>query len=230
MQSPFSQILEPYAGQLPAPLYEQYLCSADSSQEIVLGGKMRRIWHRPRWLWPAFWLLAQGDILFPETGENVPTILVIRPGRDQEGHPVQTWERTFHFSRQKRRRYTSTMIADASAKRVVELQGPKNTFEEVAEITFSPPDRLEFLTVQSTVQLGPLRLRLPHKLWITAHVVQRVLDSTSGTSHVSLTVTHGLFGPVFGYDGEFRAACRMRRDRDNVIKDLAEGSFFKKRG
>ena len=218
MKSPFSEILEPYSGQIAPSLQDQYLCPADAPYEIVLGGKMKRVWHRPKWLWPVFWLLARGDILFPETGENIPTTLIVTPCRNAEGEPVQTWERTFHFPNHKRRRYASTMVYDPPTRRMIELQGPKNAFEEIAKIRFTPPDRLEFLTVESVIQLGRFRLRLPRKLWITAHVVQQVQDIATGASRVTLTITHGLFGPIFGYEGEFRAARRPRRVEDGVVR------------
>lgn len=212
MTSPFSELLSPYADQMPPSLRDQYLCPADAPYKIVLGGQMKRIWHRPAWLWPVFWLLALGDILFPETGENIPTSLVVTPSRNQEGQPIQTWERTFHFPKRKRRRYSSTMVYDPSSKRVIELQGPKNAFEEIAEIRFTPPHTLEFLTVESILHVGRLRLRLPRRLWITAHVVQCVEDVLKDTSQVTLTITHGLFGPIFGYEGVFRTVRSNRHE------------------
>lgn len=208
MLSPFSELLRPYTNELPDTLREQYLCPADAPYEIVLGGQMKRVWHRPAWLSPVFWFLSEGDILFPETGENIPTILVVSPKRNEQGEPIQTWERIFHFPKHVRRRYKSTMVYDEQSKHIIELQGPKNIFEEMAEIHFTPPDTLEILTVESILRLGRLRIRLPRRLWITAHVVQRVNSPHSNTSQVTLTITHGLFGPIFGYEGVFRATRR----------------------
>lgn len=212
MNSPFSPILEACADTLPTNIRDQYLCAADAPYDIVLGGQMKRIWHRPRWLWPVFWLLAKGDVLSPETGENIPTTLIVRTQRDQTGEPVQIWERTFHFPDHVRRRYTSTMVYDPNSKRMIELQGPRNAFEEIAEVRFTPPATLEFLTVKSVLHIGRLRLNLPNRLWITAHVVQEADQRRDDTSRVALTITHGLFGPIFGYEGVFRSTRRARRE------------------
>ena len=216
MNSPFSQLLDSYRGKLPASLLEQYLCPADAPYQIVLGGQMQTIWHRPGWLFPIFWLLSKWDLFFPETGENIPAALTISSGRDQAGEPIQVWERSFYFPNRVRRRYRSTMLYDAGSKRTIELQGRNNIFEEIAEIRISPPDTLEFLTVKSVLRLGRLRIPLPHKLWITAHVVQQATQPEIKASRVKLTITHGLLGAIFGYEGTFRATRRNRNDEFNT--------------
>ena len=208
--SPFDLPLTHIRDSLPAELADQYLSPADVDYEIVLGGKMAVIWHRPGWLYPVFWLLSKGDVLFPETGKGVPTILVVAPGRDSGGGPIQTWERTFHFPGGVRRRYKSTMTYDKTSARVHEIQGPWGIFEEAAEVRFTPPGVLEFITVASRLRLGRLRIPIPRLLWITAHVVQSVIPDKPGTSRVTLTITHSLLGPIFGYDGLFRKAKRRR--------------------
>jgi hypothetical protein len=212
MASPFSEVLKPYQDELPVAIQEQYLCPADAPYEIVLGGQMKTIWHRPAWLYPIFWLLSKADVLFPETGENIPTVLVVSSKRNEKGEPIQTWERTFHFPNHIRRHYKSTMYYDPESKRISELQGPRDIFEEIAEIHFTPPDTLEFLTVKSVLRLGQIRLPIPRKLWITAHVVQQVNLSEGETSRVTLTITHGLLGAIFGYEGIFRTTRRTRHD------------------
>jgi hypothetical protein len=211
MSSPFDLPLVHYESDLPASLRDQYLTPADSPHEIVLGGRMKTIWHRPPWIRPLLWLLSRGDILFPETGEDIPTALVVTPGRDDQGRPIQTWERTFHFPDGVRRRYLSVMVYDPDTARIIELQGPGNRFEEIAEIRFEPPGTLEFLTVDSKLRIGSRRFRIPRRLWITAHVVQTVDPEDDASSRVTLTITHGLLGEIFGYDGSFKATRRKRR-------------------
>ena len=213
VNSPFSQILGPYQDKLPEFLLEQYLCPADADYEIVLGGQMQTIWRRPAWLYPVFWLLSKWDLFFPETGQNIPATLIISPGRNPAGEAIQVWERSFFFPNRVRRRYRSTMLYDSRSRMVVELQGRNNIFEEVAKIEICPPDTLEFQTVASVLRLGRLRIPLPKKLWITAHVVHRATEPEKSESSVRLTITHGLLGAVFGYEGRFRAKRRSRHDQ-----------------
>jgi hypothetical protein len=208
--APFSPLLEPIATQLPLSFREQYLIPVDAPYQVVLGGHMARVWHRPAWLWPVFWFLARGDVLFPETGENIPTTLIITATRDPNGIPIEIWQRTFHFPHQNRRRYTSTMRYDPGTKCVVELQGPGNIFQEDAQVRFTPPATIEWRTVASTLRIGRLRLQLPRRAWISAHIVQQADLARVDTSHITLTLTHGLLGPIFGYEGTFRVARRIR--------------------
>jgi hypothetical protein len=161
-----------------------------------------------------FWLLAKDDILYPETGEYIPATLVIRPGTDARGRPIQSWERTFHFPR-RRRRFRSIMRIDAATGMVAECEGPRNAIEELTATRFHAPATIEITSVRSWFVVGRWRVRIPRRLWVTARVVQEVLDEAAGTSHISLIVTHGLLGPVFGYEGTFRSVRRPRRRAAN---------------
>jgi hypothetical protein len=208
--SPFEPIFRPFADQLPESIRAQYLLPAGSKKEIVLGGKMDRIWRRPSWLWPIFWLLAKWNIFYPEVGTNVPTVLTINSKYIEDQVPIQIWQRTFHFPGS-RRRYLSTMLYNSKISKIIELQGPGNRFHEVANVSFSPPGTIEFLTIHSTLRLGPLKIPLSPHYWITAHVVQKADPERDDRSSVNLTVTHPWFGPIFGYEGTFTTTIRKSR-------------------
>jgi len=206
-QSPFWPALESLAGQLPTVLREQYLLPTDAPYRIVLGGTMQEIWRRPSWTWPIFWLLALGNIFFPETGQRIPTQLIITAGRDADGTPTQSWDRRFFFPG-RRRRYCSTMRFDAASGLVVERQGPAECFWEWARVRFEAPGSLEFLTVRSVLRLGQLSIPLPRWLWVTAHVVERADPSMANAIDVALTIRHPLLGAIFGYAGAFKVTRR----------------------
>ena len=208
--SPFTSALEQHRAGLAPALVGQYLDVPEDPYELVLSGLMRRVWHRPAWLWPVFWLLAQVNVIFPETGKDIPTQLVVRSGRDALGRPIHIWDRTFSFPGPVYRHYVAAMAGDLTAGRMVERMGPGRIMAEVAEVRCLAPGTLEFTTVESRLHLGPLAIRMPRRLWVTAHVVQEVDVDRPDTSRVTLTLVHGLLGPVFGYDGEFRMACRER--------------------
>lgn len=205
--SPFSALLEPYGDQLPPAFREQYLLPADAPYQLELGGRMHRVWHRPMWLWPVFWLLAAGDTFFPETGHDIPARLTITAGRDEHGEPHQIWHRTFYFPKKRQRQYQSQMTYDPRQALVSEWQGPHQMLQEMAQVWFTPPLTLEFLTVQSRVRLGRRWITLPRRWWVTAHVVEVAHPEQAEVTDVRLTITHPVFGPVFGYEGTFRC-CR----------------------
>jgi hypothetical protein len=77
---------------------------------------MHQIWRRHAWLRPLFMMLAWADILFPETGRDVPASMTIEP----DGHGGDVWQRTFAFARE--RRFNATMVYRGSS--VIERLGP----------------------------------------------------------------------------------------------------------
>src|SRR5215211_1083584 len=83
--SPFEHIFAAYFEPLPAVLRDHYLISADTPYRVVLEGTMDRIWHRPAWLWPVFWLLIWIDLLFPETGTQIPATMTVTGRRTSNG-------------------------------------------------------------------------------------------------------------------------------------------------
>lgn len=214
--APFAPMLESVSTLLPDGIRQQYLIPGNAAYEVVLGGQMSRIWHRPFWIWPIFWLLSLGDVLFPETGQNIPTTLVIRPGFDGNGEPYATWERTFFFPHHRSRRYTSTMHYDERTGHIIELQGPREMFQEDAVVRFIPPATVEWETVRSVLRLGRLRIHMPRRLWIRARILQTADPERPEASHVTLTIFHGLLGPIFGYEGTFRTARHEPRLEDQA--------------
>jgi len=85
---------------------DQYLFSPE--ERVALEGTMERVWRRGRWLLPFFWLATWPELLFPETGVDVPVTVDIR----QSGaRPCHVWRRSFRFPN-RHRRFTSRMEYD----------------------------------------------------------------------------------------------------------------------
>lgn len=208
MASPFDTDLRPHVDDLPSAFREQFLTPADAPYEIVLNGEMDNVWHRPRWLWPLFWLSARFDMLFPETGIRVPAAMVIAGGKHRDGRPYQTWQRTFRFP--KPRRFNATMEYDERAGQLIELLGPANALRLEWGTRFAPPLTIEIWTKRAALRAGRLRLPLPRWLTGTVRVVERADAHLGDTIHVDLTISHTLFGQVFGYTGTFQLRRRAR--------------------
>src|SRR5260370_30080086 len=119
---PIYSPLEPiFAGheQVPFAFSEQFLHGAHLPYRIELVGVMHRIWHRPELLGPLFWTLGKVGILVQQNAENVPTTLVVRPGRNSLDGLFHIWDRTLSFS--KPVRFRTTIIYDPSLRKVVDL-------------------------------------------------------------------------------------------------------------
>lgn len=190
--SPFAPVLGPVESELPPVFCAQLLRPGDG---IVLEGSMRRVWRRGRALRPLFSLLAHFDVLFPETGTDVPASLLIRPLAGG-GH---RWERTFVFPRP--RHFDATLAFSPELGRIVELVGPGGCIEMAWDVRFEPPARLLVRTAGARLRVGRHAVPLPDALAPCVAVVQEA--TAEGELVVDLVVSHVAFGAIFGYDGRF---------------------------
>jgi uncharacterized protein DUF4166 len=200
-RSPFGALFAAYVEPLPAVLRDHYLVSADTSYRVVLEGTMDRIWHRPAWLWPFFWLLIWMDLLFPETGTQIPATMTVTGGRAANGHDYQTWDRTFKFA--SHRHFNAIMVYDSEQNCVVERLGPGHRLQMAWAIHFLAPASIEIVTTNCTLRLGRWRVQLPHVLYPSVRAVETALLDQPDTIHIDLAMTHVWLGPIFGYDGTF---------------------------
>jgi Domain of unknown function (DUF4166) len=197
--SPFAPLLQSVAPRLAAPLRHQYLLSPADRHRLRLTGRMARVWHRPSWIRPLLRLLACGEILFPETGRDVPAEMVVTAGRAGDGRPCQVWRRTFAFGH-RRRHLSAVHVYDAGRRTIVERLGPAGLVRVPWRIGVGPEGDLHIET--DRVWLGPLRL--PRCLGAEVIATERALGPR--TIHIRLAVHHPLLGPVFGYDGRFEVS------------------------
>jgi hypothetical protein len=157
-----------------------------------MDGAMRRIWHRHTWLRPLFTLLARVDILFPESGRDIPASMTI--ARVDEG---VAWRRT--FSLPKIRRFDATMTYQPHLG-VVERIGPGGVIEVPWRVRSLGSDTIEITTGRLRLRTGRLRIPVPAVLQVAVRAVERAV---ANAVHVDLVVTHPILGAIFGYDGSF---------------------------
>lgn len=198
MLSPFEPILSELS--LPVIFQEQFLLSADAPYILVFEGAMDEVWHRPRWLWPFFWALAWFDMLFPETGRNVPASMQIIGGRDKNNLPLHHWHRTFAFPTA-RRHFNATMSYDPKLQAVTERMGPGSLIHMVWHISFSPPTQIEISSAACYLSVNAIKFQLHKFLYPFVSVMETGI--TRDIIHVNLKVSHPLLGAVFGYAGNF---------------------------
>ena len=167
---------------------------------------MERVWRRGRWLWPFFWLATWPELLFPETGVDVPVTVDIR----QVGsRPCHVWRRNFRFPR-RQRRFTSRMVYDERLGRVLEGIGPGGALAIAWEMRFEPPSTLHLDATGWVLRLGLLRLRLPAWLLGSGRAIETADVSVPGVIRIDFAVSHPLLGDVFGYAGTFKVRREAR--------------------
>jgi Domain of unknown function (DUF4166) len=208
--SPLEPVFAGNEGHVPFAFREQFLASPDASFDVVLRGKMHRIWRRPRWLDPLFKALGGARILVPETGSNVPTVLRVLARRNSAGRPYHVWYRTFWFPNHRPVPFPTTIVYDPAIDHVVDLVGPKNMLYMVWKARFTPPGTFTLNTHSIAIRLMGRRIWLPRLVWRWAlgvvRFVQRVDENQDDTVHVELIISHPLLGDFFGYNGTFQVA------------------------
>lgn len=204
-RSPLDPVFEGHA-RVPFAFAEQFLHSDDRPYGMRLDGAMKKIWHQPAVLSPLFRLLGKLGILVPYQGEDIPTSLIVRPGRDPEDGPYHIWDRTFTFA--KPVRFPTTILYDPTIGKVVDLVGPKNMLYMVWDAQFHPPDRFTLDTHSCAIRLRGRKFWMPRWMWklLLGEVsFSQVAASADGdTVHVNLLIMHPLLGEIFGYEGVFR--------------------------
>jgi hypothetical protein len=176
---------------------DQYLFSEE--ERVVLEGRMERVWRRGRWLWPFFWLASWSELLFPETGSDVPVTVDIRALKGPALRHL--WRRDFRFPSGRRRRFASRIEYDQRLRRVIEAIGPGRALAIAWDMRFEPPSTLHLDAAGWVLRLGPLHLRLPAWLLGSGRAVETA--PAPGMIRIDFTVSHPLLGDIFGYVGTF---------------------------
>jgi hypothetical protein len=206
--SPFAPALAPHAAALPPVFARQFLFpEGTDARELVVDGAMDHVGHRPVWLGPLFWLLAQVGVLVAENGEHVPTRLTITARREADGGPAHVYRRAFRFPHATRV-FSAITVYDAAHHDAADYTGPGRSLYFVWRTTFQPPDTLRTVPAAVALCLGPLRLWVPRVLWpwllMDTLTIQQAELTQPDAFRIAFAVRHPLLGEVFEYRGRFR--------------------------
>ncbi|WP_433545615.1 DUF4166 domain-containing protein [Streptomyces sp. CA-294286] len=185
-------------------LQRRFSVGLDSGEACVGRGVMDRIWHGPGFVRPFLRLGAKRNILVPEAGRHVPFVIENVPYTDSHGRETVTFVRTFHFPGGPRR-FDATMIHSPERDCVLDYLG---THQHLASDLHFSADRHGGLVIRSgehRFREGPVDVRVPHLIGGDAEV-RESYDERTGRFLIRVRVTNRRFGPLFGYEGSFRAA------------------------
>jgi small multidrug resistance pump len=205
--SPFEPMLRGRA--MPKVFMEEFMLPLDGSHDVLLEGSMDRIWSR-RWIRPVLRVMARWNVLFPETGTNIPTTMHIFAGRDRHGRLCHFWNRTFTLPNATRW-IDAHLVWEPEREWVAEWMGPGGCFEMAWHVRFLPPDEIEVDARLEAFRIGPLRIPLPRLLQVDAYTVDRADPVDEDVIRCELSLTSPLLGPLCGYEGSFSVR-RIARD------------------
>lgn len=149
---------------------------------------------------PVLYAMPARNLLFPESGEDVPFSVTTVGWRDPMGYEALTTRREFEFDG-KRRTFDSTTVWDAERERLFDFLGTGG--HVVSELHPRVEDGA--LVVEGGKQwtrIGGRYLPTPGPLAVEVTVRDRY-DEADEQFHVTATVKSPLAGHILGYRGSF---------------------------
>ncbi|PWJ25148.1 uncharacterized protein DUF4166 [Branchiibius hedensis] len=221
MTSIFARALGSDFDRLHPRMQERFGVAVAEGRACIGRGTMERIWRGTAVVAPFLRLGAQRNLLFPETGRDVPFTIENYPYVDGFGRETLTFVRTFEVRPGRRRRFDATMVYDPERRVVVDYLG---THQHVAaDLDVSVDERGGLCIASDAMRLheGPLSVAMPS--WVRGRArVREHWDEQAACFRIRVEVHHGLVGPVFGYHGRFTAHFVDARDVPAAVRPYRE--------
>lgn len=198
MTGVYGRALGSDADALHSNVRERYGIGADDERACVGEGTMT-ITHGRLFL-PALVAMPVENLLFPETGEDVPFTVTTVGHHLPAGHQALTTRRAFDFGRT-RRTFDSLTVWDGERERLFDFLGTHGLLAS----ELHPRVEDGALVVEGGRQwarVGERYLPLPKALAADVEVRDRY-DEADDAFHVDATVTNELFGEIVRYRGTF---------------------------
>ena len=187
----------------------------DSRQGVaaVGTGVMAEVWRGPLYTVPFLWVGTRRNVMFPETGEDVPFTVENYAYLDPYDRETVTWVRTFDLDG-RTRRFDATMIYSEERDRVVDYLGTHQHLAVDIDLSVSDRGGMRLRTGAQRLYAGPLGVDFPLALSGVADV-HEWYDDDAETYRIEVAVSNPYLGPLFGYRGTFDVEYRSV-DRDDV--------------
>lgn len=180
--------------------------------EVCTGhGVMDRVWHGRGFVKPFLVLGGTRNILVPRAGRNVPFMIENVPYADTFGRETVSFVRTFDLPGRSRR-FDAQMVLSPKGDRVLDYLGTHQHLASDLHFRAEPDGSLLIRSGEHRFREGPVDVRVPELIGADAEVRESFDDST-GRFHIQVRVVNRHFGPLFGYEGSFRATYTDVRTR-----------------
>lgn len=197
----YEQILGGRFQQLQPMLRKRYELSMGKTFKAT--GTMKKISGGPKWMFPLFLLGTRWKFLFPEKGENIPFTIINTSQVGASGENQVHWVRAFHFP--KRKRFFNALMSLDTGKNVVKdyLGEPSLLYSELIFFV-TEEGHMRIKSGKQRLVLGPIEIPLPKMLQGNVQVTEYYIEESELFS-IHVVITNPIIGPLFEYEGEFRA-------------------------
>ncbi len=212
MTSIFQRALGSSFDRLHPQLQKRFGFSAGDGIACIGTGVMEDIWRGRAFTVPFLYAGATRNILFPESGKDVPFTIRNYAYRDRFGRETVTFVRAFDLPGRPRRRFDATMIYSAARGKVVDYLGTHQHLAVDLDLSADKHGGLWIRTGSQRFYEGPLGFRMPSLMTGDA-VVHEWFDEAAQRFRIEVKVSNQRFGSLFGYRGSFTCAYESVAER-----------------
>ncbi len=184
-------------------MQERFGLSADEGMFMKGTGKMDRIWNAGFHTKPFLYLGTMRNIMFPETGTNIPFTIENYCYIDSFGRETVTWIRKFYFEK-KTRCFDATMVYSEKQKRIIDYLGTKQHLVTDLDLKVNSDGSITIKSGPQRFYENKINFNFPNLFTGNAEVNESY-DEKNDQFNISVKVSNNTFGAIFGYKGFFKA-------------------------
>ena len=217
----FRQALGADFDRLHPELQRRFGVGVASGYSCVGRGVMHEVRRGPWWTLPFLALGTFRNIMFPESGRNIPFQIDNYVYVDSHGRETVTFVRTMHIRRGRRRRFDATMIYSPTQNKIVDYLGTHQHLAVDLDLSVTEDGGLRLKSGAQRFHEGPVTFRFPMLLSGVAHLTEH-FDDDRGVFVIDLEVRNRLLGFLFGYRGEFTCTYLKGAEVPTTVKPYRE--------
>ena len=198
----FRQALGSDFNRLHPMLQRRFGVDADAGYACVGQGVFAEVRRGAWWTVPFLRFGAFRNILFPDTGQQVPFTIENYPYVDGFGRPTVTFARTLEVRPGRHRRFDATMVFSPDRGCVVDYLGTHQHLATDLQLSVREDGSLHLRSTVLRFYEGRINFTVPRLLSGSADLYES-WDEQRQLFTIQLQVRNPLFGFLFGYRGEF---------------------------
>lgn len=198
MNSVFERALGSAYTDLHPAIQRRYGLTSADGHRCVGRGRMRSISRTPL-TYPILWAGTTRNLLFPETGTDVPFEVRTTPF-DDNGVETVAYIRRFEVGQG--RRFDAYMHYDEGRNCLVDALGTHRTLHTELRLTATRHGALHIETGDQWATYGERTVAVPRPFRADVDVTERY-DDDRDRFEIGVEISNPLVGFVFGYDGWF---------------------------
>lgn len=184
-------------------LQERFGLSVENKMCMIGTGKMERIWNAGLHTKPFLLFGTRRNIMFPETGADIPFTIENYSYLDGFGRETVTWIRKFYF-KNKTRNFDATMVYSHKQNRIIDYLGNMQHLVTDLDLKVNSDGSISITSGPQRFYEKKIGFNFP-ELFSGNAEVKESYDEKNDRFNISVKVSNKTFGDIFGYNGFFKA-------------------------